>query len=402
MIFHIDSDAFFASCEKSVKPFLKNKPVVVGLERGVVTAVCYLAKQLGVERGMRIREIKNNFPQVVICRSNYPLYRLISKRMFDILRQFTEKIEEYSIDEAFLDIIDLDSFYSSSYYQLGKKIQEKINKELDISVSIGISLTKVLAKIASKYQKPRGLTIIDKNQINFYLQNTPIEKVWGIGSANVKVMSQLGIKTAFDLAQKSQSWVKKHFYKPQLEIWHELRGESIFAVQTEKKPQKSIIRSYTFYPSINQFEKIKSHLYHNIDLAFFQLRSLNLLTKKMIIFLKNRLFRYHSIEIKLEKATAYPIEIKELIDNALRKAFKKGDFYRGTGVVLSGLSPINYYQINFFEDKSARKRLMNLYQSIDKIYKKYGRDKLLNGVEILTQRKEKKIDFSWPVLRIKV
>lgn len=402
VILHIDSDAFFASCEKAVNPLLKDKPVVVGLERGVVTAACYQAKKLGVERGMRIKELKEKFPQVVICRSQYPLYRLISKKMFDILRQWTDQVEEYSIDEAFLDITGLDRLLNLPYLKIGSMIQEKIFKELDISVSIGISLSKVLAKIASKYQKPKGLTFIPHEKIDFYLKKTPIEKVWGIGPANTEEMIRLGIRTAYDLAKKSRTWVEKYFHKPQIEIWHELRGVSVLPVEREKKPPKSITRSYSFYPATNQFELVKAHLYHNLDLAFFQLRSFNLLTKRVIIFLKNNQFCYYSAEIKLDKATAYPIEIERVIDIGLKKIFREDNFYRATGVVLADFSLANYCQMTFFEKEEERKKLVSLYRSVDQIFKKYGRDKLLIGAELLVKEKEKKVGLPWPIVRIKI
>ncbi|MCS7093447.1 MAG: DNA polymerase IV [Patescibacteria group bacterium] len=401
VILHIDSDAFFAACEKAVNPSLKNKPLVVGLERGIVTSACYFAKQLGVDRGMRIKEVREKFPQVMICHSNYPLYRLISKKMFEILNQFTDSVEEYSIDEAFLDITDLGYLMNLSYEKIGYLIQRRISKEVDISVSVGISLSKVLAKIASKYQKPKGLTFIPQEKIDFYLSQTSVEKVWGIGSSTARKMSLLGIRTAFDFAKKSETWVKKYFHKPQLEIWYELKGESVLPLVTEEKLKKSITRSYTFYPLTNKFEILTSHLFHNLNLAFFQLRSYHQLTKKIIIFLKTSDFHYQSIEIELPKPTAYLLEVKDLIIQSLKRIFNQQQSYRATGVVLCKLSN-HSYQMSFFEDQMKNQRLEKLYQGVDLIYKKYGREKLLNGVELLTKKKEKKIVFNWPVLALKI
>ncbi|MEN9979035.1 MAG: DNA polymerase IV, partial [candidate division WOR-3 bacterium] len=156
-ILHVDADAFFAACEQATNPHLAGKPLIVGRERGIVTAASYEAKVLGIKRGMRIRDVKHLYPAVIVLNSDYEKYSLFSIRMMDILRRFSPAVEEYSIDEAFVDITGLRRAYHCSYEELGFRIQETIRTELGISVSIGISLTKVLAKIASQHRKPGGL-----------------------------------------------------------------------------------------------------------------------------------------------------------------------------------------------------------------------------------------------------
>ena len=180
-ILHVDADAFFASCEQAVHPELRGKPVITGKERGIVAAASYEAKARGVERGMRLFEVKKVCPDAVILPSDYETYSLFSVRMFDILRRFTPDVEEYSIDEAFADLTGLRRTFHGSYGVIAGQIQETMGKELGFTVSIGVSLSKVLAKIASKWKKPHGLTLIPGMDIHLYLQKLPIEKVWGIG-----------------------------------------------------------------------------------------------------------------------------------------------------------------------------------------------------------------------------
>ncbi len=139
-ILHVDADAFFASCEQAVNPLLKGRPVVTGLERGIVAAASYEAKARGIKRGMRIGEVRRLCPDAVILPSDYETYSLFSVRLFEILRRFSPQVEEYSIDEAFVDITGLRRPYHSSYEEIGRCIQETIHKELDITVSIGISI----------------------------------------------------------------------------------------------------------------------------------------------------------------------------------------------------------------------------------------------------------------------
>src|SRR5512134_204989 len=167
-ILHIDADAFFASCEQAIHPELKGKPVITGKERGIVAAASYEAKARGVKRGVRLSDVKKICPDAVILPSDYETYSLFSMRMFDILRRFSPDVEEYSIDEAFVDLTGLRRSFHGPYGEIARKMQEAVEKELGITVSVGLSLSKVLAKIGSKHRKPHGLTLIPGRDIHLY------------------------------------------------------------------------------------------------------------------------------------------------------------------------------------------------------------------------------------------
>jgi DNA polymerase-4/DNA polymerase V len=159
-ILHIDGDAFFVGVEVAKNPKLKGLPVVTGEERGIVSALSYEAKALGVIRGMPIYRVKKDFPKVIILPGDYASYVRYSGQMFDIVRRYADDVEEYSIDECFADITGLDKPLKMSYLQIAEQIKKEITEELRLSVSIGIAPTKVLAKVASKWVKPNGLTLI--------------------------------------------------------------------------------------------------------------------------------------------------------------------------------------------------------------------------------------------------
>src|SRR5512136_1016806 len=180
-ILHLDADAFFASCEQAIHPELRGRPVITGRERGIVAAASYEAKARGVQRGVRLSEVKKLCPDAVILPSDYETYSLFSVRMFEILRRFSPDVEEYSIDEAFIDLTGLRRSFHGPYEMIARRMQETIEAEIDIPVSVGVSVSKVLAKIASKHGKPRGFTVIPGDEIHLYLENLPVEKVWGIG-----------------------------------------------------------------------------------------------------------------------------------------------------------------------------------------------------------------------------
>ena len=382
-ILHLDANAFFASVEQAVNPELKGKPVVVGKERGIVTAVSYEGKALGIKRGMTIAEVKRRFPQAVILESDYEKYALFSQRMFEILRGFTPIVEEYSIDEAFADLKGLRRYYRASYEEIGYRIKETIKKELGITVSVGISLTKVLAKIASNWIKPDGLTLISGREIHHYLEKLPISEVWGIGPQTEALCHKLGIYTALDFARAKEEFIKKHFTKPHYEIWLELRGIQVYPVlETFKNSYRSLSKSISFTPTADK-EFLLSQSAFNLEQVCFKARRYGLLAKKLIYFLKDEEFKVHSIEINLPYPTAYPKELLPLLRKAFENLFYEGISYRQVGVILTDLSPKRSFQLTLFEKSSQSIEMKEkLYEALDSIILKYGRTFLTHGVSL--------------------
>src|SRR5512143_740842 len=140
-ILHVDADAFFASCEQAIHPELRGRPVITGKERGIVAAASYEAKARGVSRGVRLSEVKKICPEAVILPSDYETYSLFSVRMFEILRRFSPDVEEYSIDEAFVDLTGLRRSSHGPYELIARAMQTAIETELGITVSAGVSLS---------------------------------------------------------------------------------------------------------------------------------------------------------------------------------------------------------------------------------------------------------------------
>src|SRR3989338_2571902 len=134
-ILHVDVDAFFTSCEQAIHPELKGKPLITGKERGIVAAMSYEAKAKGVVRGMRIFEAKKACPRLIALPSDYETYSLFSVRMFDIFRRFSPDVEEYSIDEAFVDLTGLRRVHRCGYVEIAGRIKKAVMTELDIPVS---------------------------------------------------------------------------------------------------------------------------------------------------------------------------------------------------------------------------------------------------------------------------
>jgi DNA polymerase IV len=373
-IVHLDADAFFASCEQAVHPELKGKPVITGKERGIVAAASYEAKARGVTRAMRLFEVRKICPDAVILPSDYETYSLFSLRIFEILRRFSPDVEEYSIDEAFVDITGLRRSFHAPYCIIAGKMQETVERELGITVSVGVSLTKVLSKIASKHNKPHGITVIPGRDIHMYLRNMPLEKVWGIGPNTAEFLRKLGIASALDFAGKDERFIQKHLSKPYREIWHELNGRSAYPVVAESKSSyQSISKARTFTPPSGEESFVFAQLSHNLENACIKARRYRLSAARLVVFLRTQCFRNAGIEMKLSRPTSYPADLFGPLKEAFKRVYQPGVIYRQTGVVLGGLTSEEVCQYSLFDDPARTEKMSRIYDAVDRLSEKFGK-----------------------------
>jgi DNA polymerase-4/DNA polymerase V len=384
-ILHVDADAFFASCEQAVHPELKGKPVITGRERGIVAAASYEAKAKGVKTGMRLSEARRVCPEAVVVPSDYETYSILSLRMYEIFRRFSPDVEEYSIDEAFVDLTGLRRTFHGSYGTIARNMQETVEKELGLTVSIGVSLSKVLAKIASKHGKPHGLTLIPGRDIHRYLLRLPIEKVWGIGPNTSAFLRKFGITTALEYAQKDESFMKGRLSKPYQEIWHELNGRSIYPVMNERKDYQSISKTRTFTPASSLEPFVFAQLSKNLENACIKARRHGLAATRLIVFLRSQDFREVGVELKLNRASAYPTELYELLREGFQQVYRPRTRYRLTGVVLGGLVPEQISQYTLFDNPAKIEKISSLYQAVDTLSRRFGKHTLHHAASLPTK-----------------
>jgi DNA polymerase-4/DNA polymerase V len=385
-ILHVDADAFFASCEQAIHPELKGKPVITGKERGIVAAASYEAKARGVKRGVRLSDVKKLCPDAVILPSDYETYSLFSMRMFDILRRFSPDVEEYSIDEAFVDLTGLRRSFHGPYSMIAGKIQETIETELGFTVSIGVSLSKVLAKVGSKHKKPHGLTIIPGRDIHLYLENLSLDKVWGIGPNTTAFLNKHGMTTALHYARKDEEFIKKYLSKPYQEIWHELNGRSVYPVVTETKSSyQSISKTKTFTPPSADEAFVFAQLSKNLENACIKARRYQLAATRLIVFLRRQDFRDTGMEIKVSLPSAYPVCLIEALKKGFEHLYKKNTLYRQTGVVLVGLVPDDGSHYTLFDDATKIEKMAKIYEAVDNLSWKYGKHTVQHGSSLPTK-----------------
>jgi len=172
IIFHVDMDAFFASCEEAINPSLKNKPLVVGGNkkdrRGIVSCPNYLARAKGVKTAMPLTKAIRLVPEANFIRGTKGLYSDFSKKVLKVLQKYTPIIQQASIDEAYLDVTEVLHKYNGDYKKLAVIIKNDIKNTLDITCSIGIAANKVCTKIASKMNKPDGITLVPLTVLHWF------------------------------------------------------------------------------------------------------------------------------------------------------------------------------------------------------------------------------------------
>lgn len=377
---HVDGDAFFTSVEQSIHPSLKGRPVVTGKERGIIACASYEAKALGIRRGVALWEARKMCRDLVVLPSDYEMYSLYSKRMFDILRRYTPVVEEHSIDEGFADISGLRRVFHTSYEDIARRMQADIHAELDIGVSIGLSLSKGLVKLASKFRKPRGFTAVAGHHIHLFLQRTPLDEVWGFGRNTVQLLRKHGLATAYDFVMKPEQWAKRWLGKVGCDIWTELRGGSVMPVVTEEKSTYATIsKCKTFTaPSVDR-DFLYAKLVRNVESAFIKLRRYQLCAREMVVTLRYSNYSQESMEAKLNRPTSSTQEVIPLVRALFEALYRPGATYRATMVVLGKLKPDRCRQYELFDDPVRIDAMARASRAVDEINERFGKHRIALG-----------------------
>lgn len=203
IILHADMDSFYAAVETREHPELEGMPVVVGADpmdgrgRGVVSTCSYEARKFGVHSAMAISRAYHLCPHAVFVRPHFPLYIRASREIMEILREYGDRFEQVSIDEAYLDLSSLDDWHEAG--RVAGRIKERIRGQLGLTCSIGIGPGKIVAKIASDLRKPNGLTIVKLEEAEGFLAPLPVEKIPGIGIKTAAALRNIGIERIGDL-----------------------------------------------------------------------------------------------------------------------------------------------------------------------------------------------------------
>ncbi len=377
----VDCDSFFVGCEMVLNPDLRGKAVcVLSNNDACVVARSKEAKKVGVRMGMPLFMAKREFPDVIYLSGNIEIYRDISKKVMNVLREFSPSMEQYSVDEAFIDLTGLRRYYRCSYLNIAKMIKKEVKEQVGIDVSVGVSFNKTLAKLASHIAKSTdGTTEIGKFSLRSVLKNTDIEEIWGVGRNLSAMFRKNGIKTANDIIEMPDKWLKDKIGIIGLELKQELSGKYVNKIASSKKIPKSVQDTSTFANFTSDKNFVKSELNYHIHKTCKRLRKHNLKAKNITLILKTKDFRYFCDKVTIKEATNSELEVEKCINHMLNKLYNSSNIYRSSGVCLDGLCSAETNQLSIFCDNEKNEKLDKLGEKLDKLEAKFGKNIVKTG-----------------------
>lgn len=264
VILHVDMDAFFASVEQRADPSLAGKPVMVcgGLEsRTVVAAASYEAREYGVHAGMPLAVARVKCPDGIFIEGDPHKYVYTSIRINEIFREFCPRVEEFSIDESFLDATDIAERYGGPV-EMARQIKQRIYERFGLTCSVGIAPNKILAKTASKLQKPDGLTVLNREDIPTKFHPLPVGKLYGVGEETARKLEMLGVRTIGELATVPVPVLRRVFGVVGELLRDAANGidDSPVLTEAEQPPPKSVGHEHTFFRDTLDTELVNSAL----------------------------------------------------------------------------------------------------------------------------------------------
>lgn len=341
VILHVDMDSFYASAEKARNPSLQGKPLIVGADpkgRGVVVACSYEARKFGVKSGMPISRAYKFCPEGIYLRPDFPYYNQLSSEVMDLLREFSSRFEQASIDEAYMDISDKVSDYNDIENYI-TKIKKALKSDFNLTCSVGAAVNKSIAKIASDMKKPDGLTMVKPEESMKFLAPLPVSKISGVGTKTEEVLEQMGIKTTGELAKIDGKQLVKIFGKNGVWLWGIANALERVEVQ-EIMERKSISHEFTFQEDTSDASLIQKTLNDLIGKVHRRLMEDGLYFRTVGIKVRYGNFATFVREKSYKDYTADREVIINMASSLFKEFQKSEEKIRLLGVRLTNLKPI--------------------------------------------------------------
>jgi len=341
IIFHVDMDQFFAAVEEREHPEIRGKPVVVGADpkegkgRGVVSTCNYEARKYGVRSGMPISKAWKRCPDAVYLPVNYPLYVEVSQRIMSILRAHADKFESWGIDEAYLDVSTKVKDFEEAK-MLAQAIKQEIYEKEKLTCSIGVGPNKLVAKIASDFQKPDRLTVVEEKDVKSFLWPLPVGRLLWVGKKTEQKLRDLGIKTIGDLANYDPSVLTEKFGVMGTQLYLLAQGIDRSEVQ-ERWEIKSMGRDTTFEEDTSDPEVIFETLGALSEEVHKQLTESNFNFKTVTVKVRYENFETHTHGKTLPFLTNRLSDIQKTARELIQAYLKPERKIRLIGVRLSNL-----------------------------------------------------------------
>ncbi|HDC1791779.1 TPA: Y-family DNA polymerase [Salmonella enterica] len=376
-----DVNSFYASCEKVFRPDLRNRPVVVlSNNDGCVIARSAEAKRLGIKMGVPWFQLKTaQFPEPVLTfSSNYELYASMSNRVMSHLEELAPRVEQYSIDEMFLDIHGIDRCIN--FEDFGRQLREHVRSGTGLTIGVGMGPTKTLAKSAQWASKewPQfggvlALTSHNPKRTEKLLSLQPVEEIWGVGRRISKTLNSMGITTALQLARANPVFIRKNFNVVLERTVRELNGESCISLEEAPPPKQQIVCSRSFGERVTTYEAMRQAVCQYAERAAEKLRGERQFCRHIAVFVKTSPFAvsepYYG-NVASEKLMTPTQDTRDIIAaavKALDRIWVNGHRYAKAGCMLNDFTPDGVSQLNLFDDTQPRSNSNQLMKVVDGI-----------------------------------
>ncbi|NNF43889.1 MAG: DNA polymerase IV [Phycisphaerales bacterium] len=379
-ILHVDMDAFFASVEQLDEPALRGKPVLVGHDgrRGVVTAASYEAREFGCHSAQPMAVAKRQCPHAIVRPGRFARYRELSEAMFEILHAVTPVVEPLSIDEAFLDVTGSQRLFGAPP-TIARRIKDRIAGELGLTASVGVAANKFLAKLASDWEKPDGLTVIEPAATLTRLAPLPIGRMWGVGPAQERRLRAVGIGCFGDLQRMTQEDAERILGSGGAHFWRLARGADSRRVVRDSRA-RSIGHEQTFGIDVESRDHLRGVLLRQTEHVAERLRRAGLRARTVSIKVRFGDFQTIARSVTLRQATDRTDALWPAT-RGLFDAWAKTSFVpvRLIGVSTSNMASEPPAQLELFPDEAAI-RGRKIDATTDAIHARFGRGSIGRGV----------------------
>ncbi|MBT9368282.1 DNA polymerase IV [Rhizobium sp. CSW-27] len=376
-IAHIDCDAFYASVEKRDNPELADRPVIIGGgKRGVVSTACYIARISGVRSAMPMFKALEACPDAVVIPPNMEKYATVGRQVHTLFQELTPLVQPLSIDEAFLDLSGTERLHHDPPARILARLVRRVESEIGITLSVGLSYCKFLAKVASDLQKPRGFSVIGREEAVTFLAPRPVTTIWGVGKAFAATLEADGIRTIGQLQTMAESDLMRRYGTMGQRLFRLARGIDDRSVHPNE-PAKSVSAETTFFEDIARYEDLVPVLRRLSEKVSTRLKKQQIAGQTVVLKLKTADFRSRTRNRRLEDPT-------QLADRIFRTGLSlleretDGTKFRLIGIGVSDLTDPDRADPPDLVDRQAGRRAA-AEAAMDKLRDKFGKTSVETG-----------------------
>ncbi|WP_230532155.1 DNA polymerase IV [Microvirga roseola] len=379
-IAHVDCDAFFAAVEKRDDPSLADKPVIIGGgKRGVVSTACYVARTFGVRSAMPMFQALKLCPHATVIKPNGEKYRKAGHEVRQLMLELTPLVEPVSIDEAFLDLTGTERLHHGSPALTLARFAHKVEKEIGITISVGLSYNKFLAKIASDLQKPRGFSIIGREEAADFLAEKPVGMIPGIGASAQARLAKVDVTQIAHLRDIPLKVLFEALGRDAQRLVRLAWGEDTRRVTPERET-KGISAETTFETDLRSFEDLEPILWRLSEKVSRRMKAAGLAGRSVTLKLKDSEFR---LATRTRSGLA-PTQLAARLFEPARQMLKAscdGTAFRLIGIGAADLCDGAEADQGDLADQTVVKQA-HMEAAIDRIRDKFGATALQKGITL--------------------